>query len=601
MSKKFKYAVIGVVIISFMFFGIYSTILSKQFYVAKVDGVKITHQEFNRVLSQRKQQILSNVNQDPTSQKELFSFIESTDFKKFVLNEMVNERLLSLYLKENNIPINTKTVAKYIQNSHLFQKDGKFDTEYFKKYLTYMQMSEFDFTKNQIPLIEQSLFNTILSSLNLKSNTLFEKYAQSLKRSRNVDILTVNIPKDVEFTEDELEGFYHKNANKFKQASQHYVTISYVDDYINQNINLFNSIPQDITQYYNPSYTGKTVNFYYTAFEDESEAIKVHTIATKQGISLQSLTETILKQPTKKIKKHGLMSSAEIDDPAIINAIKDLKMGNITPVVKYDQSFVVMQITGIKESQFLNQESIKNNQMKIIQERKCHNVALYIEHIQKELESGATFESIALKYGLPISEQVYIDSKTKNTKDINTNKEVSLPTLLLNSIVQDHQTQYGKILNIDPKKCSYVIYKQNRIEKERIKTLPEVRGMIIDMYKKEKAYNLALKKAQGIMEQINSLKVDINTYKSEGVLKNITYTLEENINNKMFTENIGTAFMENKDDIKIITINNETPYQENINIDENSIKNIQNIYSNSYTKALLDELYRKYNVELHLV
>lgn len=131
--------------------------------------------------------------------------------------------------------------------------------------------------------------------------------------------------------------------------------------------------------------------------------------------------------------------------------------------------------------------------------------------------------------------------------------------------------------------------------------MPEVRGMIIDMYKKEKAYNLALKKAQGIMEQINSLKVDINTYKSEGVLKNITYTLEENINNKMFTENIGTAFMENKDDIKIITINNETPYQENINIDENSIKNIQNIYSNSYTKALLDELYRKYNVELHLV
>ena len=105
MSKKLKYAVIAVVVVSFMFFGIYSTIAARKSYVAKVDGIKITMQEFNRYASNRKQQIFSNVEGDVVRQKQAMEFIQSKQFEEFVLNEMINTLVISKFLKESGVGV----------------------------------------------------------------------------------------------------------------------------------------------------------------------------------------------------------------------------------------------------------------------------------------------------------------------------------------------------------------------------------------------------------------------------------------------------------------------------------------------------------------
>ena len=141
MSKKLKYAVIAVVVVSFMFFGIYSTIAARKSYVAKVDGIKITMQEFNRYASNRKQQIFSNVEGDVVRQKQAMEFIQSKQFEEFVLNEMINTLVISKFLKENGVDIKPQVIAGYVRNMATFQKEGKFDAVYFKQYLKYLNMN----------------------------------------------------------------------------------------------------------------------------------------------------------------------------------------------------------------------------------------------------------------------------------------------------------------------------------------------------------------------------------------------------------------------------------------------------------------------------
>ena len=100
MSKKLKYAVIAVVLVSFMFFGIYSTIASRKAFVAKVDGIKITTQEFNKYLSNRKQQIFTNVQGDEARYNQAIAFVENPQFQQFALNEMINTLVISKFLKQ---------------------------------------------------------------------------------------------------------------------------------------------------------------------------------------------------------------------------------------------------------------------------------------------------------------------------------------------------------------------------------------------------------------------------------------------------------------------------------------------------------------------
>jgi hypothetical protein len=600
MSKKLKYAVVAVVVVSFMFFGIYSTIASRKAFVAKVDGIKITTQEFNKYLSNRKQQIFQNVHGDTARYNQALAFVENPQFHQFALNEMVNTLVISKFLKENDLNVSVETIAQHIKTLATFQKDGKFDTEYFKQYLKYMGVSEYDFLKNLMPELEQNIFGSLLAPLQIQSDVLVEEYAKSLKRARDIDILTIAKPTNITFTEDELQTFYEKHKTAFVQKPQHFVTISYVDDYINRNFNIFTSTPEMIAKYYNEEYVGRVMKFYYVKFNNEAEASKVYEIVKKQGISLQSIAETMLKQPLHYISHSEIASSNTIDDPVILNEIKDLKIGNITSVIKNNDTFLLAQVLDIQENEFLDSKSSQSINQEIITKRKCHNVNVYVEKIKQELQAGASFESVALKYGFPISKQVVIDETNGDVRDAYTNLETRISPVLLEHVIKTNDTSYGYVVNIDNKNCSYVIYKQNRIEPERIKTLPEVRGTVISLFKKEKEKEMMITSAKSIIGQIQSLNTNPRDYSSQRSFTSKLFYVSQNPHSEIFKHNVGSVFLMHEGDfVQVIKINKEIPYTGVISKEEVSVqeKYVQDTYYNAFLRSFIGSLYKRYRVE----
>ena len=600
-----KYTIIAVVVVSFVFFGIYEAILSSQPYVASIDGVKITTKEYSDYKNKRRTDIMAGAVANKQIYAQALEFVESAQFSKIILNEMINKVIIHKFLIENNIKVTHKIAAEYVKTLPPFQKDGKFNSEYFKQYLNYINITEYEFLNSQIPQIEQMLFDQFLSSTKINSSIFAQKYSLALKKERNIETLTIKSDKNFTIPEEELKKIYEQNKDAFIQKPQHFVSISYIDDYIKQNLNIFSANEEEISKYYNENFTGNVVEFYFAKFKDEKSAQTAQSIVKKQGISLRSVVDAMKKQGVNVVGAQG--SSEKIENKSIMRGILNLTTGSVTNVIFDEKAYFVAQVTKIQESPRLR--SGDSEVQELAQQRKCYNANIYIEKIKQELDSGASFESVALKYGFPLSLQVRIDTQTGDVFDINNNLPATLDEKFKSVIIKNMDTQYGSIIAIDEKKCSYAVYQQHRIEPQRIKTLDEVRGQVIAMYLEQKKLEDITKIANGIVGQVKTLKTSLNSYSSQGVFESKSVSILQAQNKEIFKHKIGDAFYfissdENNEKVAIVVkINSDTKFEGVVSDDE--LANAGNIVSQvcygAFTSELMAELYANYSVKMRSI
>lgn len=599
MSKVVKYSIIGVILVSFLFFGIYGAVTGQKAYVAKVGSEQISTMKFSNYLASRKQTILSQKNN-----KGMIDFVASKQFERIILNEMINTIVIHKFLEDNGLKIDEEVVAYYIRTLQSFNKEGKFDNAYFQQYLKYINMPERKFLKDQIPQIEESIFAYMASSLKIDAKNVAREYLHSQKRQRNIDILALQPSSEFKYNEDDLMSYYNEIKEQFIQPAKHIVTISYLDDYINQNIRIFHSTPQNIARYYNDEYLGNVVKLQYTIFNDKKAAETVHSIVKKQGISLQNVTDTMLAKMPNNIVKQGVDSSDMIDNREILLAIRNLQKGAVTPIIPMGGDFYIAQILDVKETKFSDIREKEDIDKEILQKRKCNNIQIFTDRISQDLQSGLSFEAVSLKYGFPISKQVIIDAKTGNVTNANTNLEDKISNVLLQHILNDSDTFYGHVVSLDKTKCSFAIYKQSKIESEHIQTLPEVRGKVLVLYKKKKEAEDLEKQAVAIAGNVKSLKNSLASYSQHGVFKNITLPVQNNISGDIFAKPVGEVFAVKGNDgnVYVVKVNSEIPY--NGNIDDYSVDKqvgeIQNTYYNTYLQEWLNLMYDRYNVRIKI-
>lgn len=599
MSKFVRYIVIGIVVISFAFFGIYSAITSQKGFVAKIDGEKITTAKFNSYLSERRQNILSNRNDKAT-----IALVSSKQFERLMLNEIINSIIIHKFLQDNGIKIDEKISAAYIKTMQAFNKEGKFDSEYFKKYLEYTNTKEKDFLKSYIPKIEETIFTAITNGVKFSMDNIAEEYLKSQKKERNFDILLLKNTKPTEYKEEELASYYETVKHNFTQEAKHIVTVSYLNDYINQNVQIFHSTPQNIAQYYNEEYMGKTMKLQYTIFKDKQTAQTAHSIVKKQGISLQNITDTMLSKNPKDIISQGTLDSSSIESNEILTEIKNLSKNGITPIIETKKGYYIAQILEIKETKFSAIDAKNNINKEILKKRKCNNIQIFTDRISEDLQSGLSFEAASLKYGFPISKTIIIDAQTKQARNANTNLPEKINQKLLEHILANEDISYSHVLNIDEKNCSFVIYKQQNIEPKRTLSLSEVRGKIVAMYQKQKTIIELQKEAKTIERRVKSLKNTLESYKDFGTFVNTNLGVNNAISPEIFSKKIGETFAitGKNGNVYVITVKSEKPYTGTLNKNELSQAKtqIETIYYNTYLQAWLNMMHEKYTVQVYI-
>ena len=134
-SSLFVKIVLGVIVIGFSFFGIESYFVANtNTNVAKVGGSAISEQEFTQRYNRAVQAELQRMRQQFGASVNA-SMFQTPEFKRRVLDDLVNERVLLETNDELGLVVPVQRLRDEIQKIPAFQNEGVFDKEQYRQVL----------------------------------------------------------------------------------------------------------------------------------------------------------------------------------------------------------------------------------------------------------------------------------------------------------------------------------------------------------------------------------------------------------------------------------------------------------------------------------
>ena len=221
------YVIVGLISIPFALWGVGEYLGGgKEQPVAVVDGTEITARELDQAFSERRQQLIAQSNRQITAE-----MIEQMGLKRQVLDQMINERLLVSFVREQGYVVPDQLVAATIRGISAFQTDGEFDREVYERRLSQQGMTVDQFEND---VRRDLLFNTLDNAL-VGSAFVTDPEVQQLvalrDQSRRLGLMRLDrdtVAEGIE-TADEatLRAYYDERKADFQRPEQ--VRLAYVE------------------------------------------------------------------------------------------------------------------------------------------------------------------------------------------------------------------------------------------------------------------------------------------------------------------------------------------------------------------------------------
>lgn len=221
------YVIVGLISIPFALWGVGEYLGGgKDTLVAEVEGEEITARQLDQAFSERRQQLIAQSEQKVTAE-----MIEQMGLKRQVLDQMINERLLVQFTREQGYTVPDGLVAATIRGISAFQRDGQFDREAYERRLAQQGMSVDQFEND---VRRDLLFNTLDNAL-VGSAFVTEPEVRQLValRDQSREIGLVRIDRQAVASgiddpdESTLKAYYDERVEAFQRPEQ--VKLAYVE------------------------------------------------------------------------------------------------------------------------------------------------------------------------------------------------------------------------------------------------------------------------------------------------------------------------------------------------------------------------------------
>ena len=354
------------VIPSFVMFGLegYSRFTDKAAAVAKVDGQKITQQEWDDAHKREVDRIRAQVpNVDP-------KLLDSHQARLATLEQMVNERLLVVAAQKQLLFTSDARLARDLQQNPVIASlrgpDGKLDMERYRQLAASQGMSPemFENRVRQDLSSRQVLAPLQASALPLAKQT--DAALQAYLQRREVQIqkfAAKDFAAKVQASEADLESYYKANAERFRSVEAADVEYLVLD--INSLMASITLPEQDLKTYYEQ-------NLQRLAGQEQRRASHILINAPKDAPAAErdkarSKAQELLAQVRKAPKSFAEVARKNSQDPgsaakggdldffargAMVKPFEDavfgMKEGDISDVVESDFGYHIILLTGIK-------------------------------------------------------------------------------------------------------------------------------------------------------------------------------------------------------------------------------------------------------------
>ena len=202
-------AILALIGIPFLFFGVGNNFVIGQQFAAKVDGSEISAAQFESYYR-------SQLNNNPTW-AQLPEEIR-VQIRQSILDAMIRERLVEMHLADAGYQISDEQLASAIQRVPEFQIDGDFDEETAISVLAQNGITIAQFRASQRRSMRMGQLQRAIGGSALVTPAEYRRYLNLIAEQRLVSMATFDIASvaaEIEVGDDRVAAFYDDNDTMF--------------------------------------------------------------------------------------------------------------------------------------------------------------------------------------------------------------------------------------------------------------------------------------------------------------------------------------------------------------------------------------------------
>jgi len=604
--------VIAACALPFVFLGSTSLLNQDTTRLGSVNGETVTDSDF---------QVASNITiqRFKTLYGEEFDFSlldEDTQMNQIKNELIVQKSLLSQARSLGLINNTTRELAKkQIMSNPMFQMDGLFNEGIYEAQVNSNGHTKESYIKLMTDLVATELFRSSLSSEPFYTENEVVEIASLLEQTINVDFIKIDSEKlnsNITNTNDELEEFYNDNEYMFysdEERKFEYILLT-PDDYRSKVVIPNNYINDSYDDYLSKATERNQIRISHIMvdkvnYDNDTDAFKAIQEIESQLLSGAGFSELALEYSEDPVSRENggdlEYFSPDFFDEKFAEAIKDLKLNDISRIVELDSSFHVIKVTEYQEAEILSFDEMKESITANLVDSESLALMKDDYDIAYDLiDSNSSITSISNSLSAQITETDFVSLNNFAT-DINDRR--------VQEYIFSPDTQLNVPYAIDLEE-SILVVSLKEINESALKDLESVSLVANDMLSSRKgkdkqsllAKEIELSKSDGTLDDF----ISAYTYVTKDNFINInrySSLMPQEIISELFKQSLG-------DSVTLVSNNNDTYIVDIIKVNEPTDESIaelleeyngfsKELISNKISEVVSDEVFNTANVKLN--
>ena len=404
-TGKIAIAVLALIGIPFLFFGVSAPLTESQ-VAATVDGSDIGVMQFEQAYRDQ-------LDANPTWAQ--FPDEIRVQIRQSILDQLIRERLIDMYLIEDGYQISDKLLTGWLQRVPDFQLDGVFDMDTYRNWLLTRGLEPTQFEISQRAALRSDQLRRAIGGTSLITPADYRRFLNLVAEQRLVSLATFDIESamsEVEVRDEMVVAFYDSNDTLF--LTEETAEVAFIEirrDEISGNIEISEDELLDFYVDNQDRYLQdeqRQARHILVLSDDDEDAAEAEAAALLARIQAGESFEALAAEHSddggtaSRGGDLGVLTRSQLPGE-LGGAVFSMDAGEVSGPIKSDFGFHVVQLDAILEQGPLPLDQVRGELLTELRDREAEDAFRELERqVSDALFDAADLETIAAASGLEV-------------------------------------------------------------------------------------------------------------------------------------------------------------------------------------------------------